>query len=83
VGYGMVRQFWRRGIGFECAHAWLKYGFEELALERIVAVAYPKNVGSRRIMEKCGMSFEKMEQHYGVECAYHAISREHFSDRDF
>jgi RimJ/RimL family protein N-acetyltransferase len=83
VGYGMVKHFWRRGIGFECAQAWLKYGFEKLSLEKIVAVTYPENAGSRRVMEKCGMSFEKMEQHYGVECAYYAISREAFRAGDF
>ena len=26
VGYGMIKEFWGRGIGFECASAWLKYG---------------------------------------------------------
>jgi len=78
VGYSIVKEFWRRGIGFECAHAWLKYGFENAGLERIVAVTYPENVGSWRIMEKCGMKYEKTETHYGFECLFYAVSREEF-----
>lgn len=78
VGYGMAKEFWRRGIGFECATAWLKYGFETVGLERIVAVALPENIGSWRIMEKCGMKFEKREEHYGMECVFYSISRDDF-----
>ncbi len=43
VGYGMIKKFWGKGIGFECAKAWLDYGFNVVQLERIVAVAYPEN----------------------------------------
>lgn len=78
VGYGMIKEFWGRGIGYECASAWLKFGFETKGLGRIVAVAYPENTGSRRIMEKCGMRYEKTETHYGAECVFYGISREEF-----
>ena len=27
VGYGMKQAFWRKGIGLECARAWLDFGF--------------------------------------------------------
>ncbi len=78
VGYGMIKEFWRRGIGYETAKMWLEYGFREKNLPRIVAVAYPENTGSRRIMEKLGMKFEKTETHYGSECAFYGISRDGF-----
>lgn len=78
VGFGMVKEFWRKGIGFECAKAWLEFGFEKANLKRIVAVAYPENTGSWRIMEKLGMRYEKTEEHYGVECVFYAISKEEF-----
>lgn len=75
VGYGMIEKFWGRGIGYECAAAWLDYGFNRAGLNRIVAVAAPENTGSWRIMEKCGMSYEKTETHYGMECVFYAISK--------
>lgn len=78
VGYGMIKEFWGKGIGFECAKAWLKHGFEVAKLERIVAVADPDNKGSWRIMEKCGMNREKFEKHYNMECVFYAISKDEF-----
>ncbi len=78
VGYGMIKDFWGKGIGFECAKAWLDYGFNVAKLDRIVAVASPENTGSWRIMEKCGMSREKTETHYGMECVFYGISKEEY-----
>src|SRR5215203_315598 len=51
VGYGMIKEFWGRGIGYECARAWLEYAFQQTGATRIVAVAAPENTGSWRIME--------------------------------
>lgn len=78
IGYGLKRDFWRKGIGLECARTWLKYGFETANLERIVAVAAPENTGSWRIMEKCGMKFEGMKFHYGMDLVFYAISKDEF-----
>lgn len=82
VSYGMIKKFWGRGIGFETALAWLKYGFEELELERIVAVAMPENTGSWKIMEKLGMKYEKTEKHYEMNCVFYAISKDEFLSQD-
>ncbi|MBS1796307.1 MAG: GNAT family N-acetyltransferase [Acidobacteria bacterium] len=78
VGYGMIKEFWGRGIGYECARAWLDYAFTKTATERIVAVAAPENTGSWRIMEKCGMRYEKTAEHYGFECVFYGISRDEY-----
>lgn len=78
VGYGMAKQFWGKGIGYECARAWVEYGFEKAGLERIVAIAVPENVGSWRIMEKLGMRYEKTEEHYGLDCLFYSITKEEF-----
>ncbi|HVE57461.1 MAG TPA: GNAT family N-acetyltransferase [Pyrinomonadaceae bacterium] len=78
VGYGMIKRFWGKGIGYECARAWLEYGFETAGAQRIVAVAAPENKGSWRIMEKCGMKYERTDKHYGMECVFYGISKEEF-----
>lgn len=83
VGYGMTKEFWGKGIGYEAARAWLDYGFNEKNLERIVAVASPENTGSWRIMEKCGMRREKTETHYGMECVFYAISKDEYNKLNF
>lgn len=78
VGYNLSEKYWRQGFGYEAAMAWLKYGFETAGLERIVAVAHPDNIGSWRIMEKCGMRYEGRRQHYGFECVYYVVERDEF-----
>lgn len=78
VGYAISPEYWRKGIGYECAKAWLEYGFEKAGLERIVAVAAPENTGSWRIMEKCGMAYKTTETHYDSECVFYAISKDEF-----
>jgi RimJ/RimL family protein N-acetyltransferase len=78
VGYGMAKRFWGRGIGYECARAWLEYAFTKTGAARIVAVADPANKGSWRIMEKCGMTYERTDEHYGMQCVFYAIARDEF-----
>jgi len=78
VGYNLAEKYWRQGFGYESAYAWLKYGFETAGLERIVAVCHPDNVGSWRIMEKCGMTYERTDEHYGMDCLFYAITRDEF-----
>lgn len=78
VGYNLAEKYWGQGFGFECAMGWLKYGFETAGLERIVAVAHPDNIGSWRIMEKCGMKYQQNQVHYGMDCVVYSITREEF-----
>jgi RimJ/RimL family protein N-acetyltransferase len=82
VGYAFDKPYWRQGFATEIASAWLRYGFEQAGLQRIVAVAVPENTGSRRVMEKLGMKFEKRVEHYETECVFYAISRDEFKPID-
>ncbi|HEX8180862.1 MAG TPA: GNAT family N-acetyltransferase [Pyrinomonadaceae bacterium] len=81
VGYGFAKEFWGQGYATEAAAACLRYGFEQAGLARIVAVAIPENIGSRRVMEKAGMKFEREALHYGSRCVLYAISRAEFVPR--
>ncbi len=76
VGYLLLKSYWGKGLGTEAASATLKYGFEVVKLERIVAVAKSENIASRRVMEKVGMKYEKDAYHYENDVVYYSISRE-------
>ncbi len=78
VGYAFDKPYWGQGFATEVAAAWLRYGFEQAGLQRIVAVAMPENKASRHVMEKLGMRFEKRAEHYQTECVFYAISRDEF-----
>lgn len=57
IGYGVARAWWGQGYGTEIARVLLAYSFVILELDRIVAAVHPKNVRSRRILERLGMAF--------------------------
>lgn len=78
VGYSIIKNFWGRGIGTEAAYGWLDFGFTDAGLDRIVAVADEENIASRRVMEKCGMRFERNAFHYERQVVLYAITRGEF-----
>lgn len=67
------------GLASEAARACLRYGFEELKLERIYALADPGNTGSHRVMERVGMTYDKTEYYkddlYEGDLVYYIIER--------
>jgi len=74
VDFVIARGFWGRGYATEAAKAALAYGFEMLNLDRIIALAKPENVASRRVVEKIGMRYLKDAEYWGIICAYYNIS---------
>jgi len=73
--YTLMRHAWGRGVATESATAALRYGFDVVQLQRIIALAMPGNVASWHIMEKLGMRLEKTTPYKGVECVWYAIER--------
>jgi len=61
LGYRFIKSSWGKGYATEAAFACLKYGFEKLDLEKITGRAMPQNVGSLRVLEKCGMQYIREE----------------------
>ncbi len=57
LGFRFAQTYWGHGYATEAAFASLKYGFEKLELHRIVGRAMPQNIGSLRVLEKCGMLY--------------------------
>ena len=76
MGYLLLKSYWGRGLGTEAAEAALKYGFEVAKLKRIVAIAKPENVASRRVMEKVGMKYEKNAYYYNNNVVYYGLTLE-------
>jgi RimJ/RimL family protein N-acetyltransferase len=57
IGWRLAREFWGQGLATEGARAVVRYAFETLRLQEIVAITVPANTRSRRVMEKIGMKF--------------------------
>jgi [ribosomal protein S5]-alanine N-acetyltransferase len=75
VAYLVRRDRWGSGYATEAAAAALEVGFGALGLERIVALAWPENDASRRVMEKLGMRPDGTATAYGREMTRHVVER--------
>ena len=58
VGYVLNPAFWGKGLAPEALMRVMRFGFMELNVHRIEAKYMVENTRSRRVMEKCGMTFE-------------------------
>ena len=81
VGWRLDRGYWGRGLAPEGAAESLRYGFEDLGLDRIVSIHEPDNAASRRVMEKNGLTFdlETVLPHNQTLVWVYAITREQWT----
>ncbi|WP_427051612.1 GNAT family N-acetyltransferase [Paenibacillus sp. TC-CSREp1] len=65
IGYELSPKYWHQGFMTEVIEKVVEYGFNNLELNRIEAFVEPKNVGSRRVLEKTGFREEGiLKEHY-------------------
>lgn len=83
VLYRFNQSYWNQGIATEATKAILRYGFEEVKLEHIVAITTPEHLASRRVMEKAGLKYEKDAYFYNLDVVYYALVREAWQPDDF
>ncbi|WP_432663674.1 GNAT family N-acetyltransferase [Wukongibacter baidiensis] len=55
VFYSIGKDHWGKGYATEAAKAMLKYAFEELELDNIIAAVHPENIASNRVLQKIGL----------------------------
>jgi len=65
VGYRLHKKFWNKGYATEIAIALIKWGFEHLAVDHLIAVINPENIKSKNVLERAGMSVVGKETAYG------------------
>jgi ribosomal-protein-alanine N-acetyltransferase len=78
IGYRLAKQFWGMGFATEAAAATLRYAFEVLGLDRIVAVVQPENFASQSVIEKIGLGYVRDARFYNSDVEYYAITRGEF-----
>jgi ribosomal-protein-alanine N-acetyltransferase len=76
IAYGFAKEYWGKGLASEAAAAVMQYGFAQLRLDRIVAVVWPENITSCRVLEKLGM--RRKATLYKGEMLYYSLSRDDY-----
>lgn len=81
IGYGIGSGYWGHGYATEAVKRFLEYLFTEKGLHTIYASFFTGNDASRRVMEKCGMTYDHVSEkeltYLGIErdLMYYAIHR--------
>jgi [ribosomal protein S5]-alanine N-acetyltransferase len=73
VGYRLLPEFWGLGLATEASQASVTYGMESLKLTRIIGFVHPLNIASVRVLEKSGLTFEKMVEINSQQTSQFAI----------
>jgi ribosomal-protein-alanine N-acetyltransferase len=80
--YLFNKESWGKGLATEAARATLRYGFEELGVDRIIAVTRHANQASINVMTKLGMKYEKEMNHFGVFAVWYVATRDEYQIDD-
>jgi RimJ/RimL family protein N-acetyltransferase len=67
LGYRLRRSAWGKGYATEGSRALIHKGFTELGVERVVAETMTVNLGSRRVMEKAGLTLVRTFHRDGLD----------------
>ena len=62
IGYGIGKRYWNKGYVTEAAKCFIDYLFSKKGMDRVISSFFVGNDASRRVMEKCGMSYYKTNE---------------------
>jgi ribosomal-protein-alanine N-acetyltransferase len=75
LGYRLMKNFWGNGYASEAAETCIRYGFEQLNIQKIIARAHVDNIASIKVIEKCGMKLLQEETWMGDPVKTFAIEK--------
>jgi len=75
AGYIMHKKFWGKGYATESMRKIINWTFSNTNVTKIISIADPKHVASKRVMEKVGMHFEKEGVWFGITFVVYKINR--------
>ena len=62
IGYGIGSGYWNRGYTTEAVARFLEYLMDEKGIHTVYASYFTGNDASRRVMEKCGMTYSRFSE---------------------
>ena len=58
IGYALSNKYWGKGLMTEAVSEIIRFGFEQMKLNRIEARCFMKNIASEKVLYKVGMTYE-------------------------
>jgi RimJ/RimL family protein N-acetyltransferase len=70
IGYWLGKPHWGKGYAVEAARAMVRFGFEQMGLERVEAKCFVENRAGQRVIEKLGLKFEGTDRSERIKGGY-------------
>ena len=80
VLYLLDEPYWGQGLATEAAMISIEYGFESVGLKEIIGLVVKENIGSIRVLEKCGLIFQETAEYFDLECLKYSIDEGRFME---
>ena len=74
LAYRLARQAWGRGYATEAGAQLCEYAWRTLELPELIAVVWPENASSMRVLEKLGFSRVGTQTHYGRDTEVYRLA---------
>jgi len=74
IAFNVARQYWNQGYATEAAREVVAFGLAHWELDRIIGTCMLPNIGSARVLEKIGMTYQGNVHKYNHEMRLYAIS---------
>jgi RimJ/RimL family protein N-acetyltransferase len=81
LAYRFARAAWGRGLATEAAGALTDYAFASARLGRLVAVTFPENTPSQRVLEKVGFIYDGVTDYKEFRVAHFTVTAEIWRSR--
>jgi len=70
IGYWLGKPYWGKGYAVEAARALVRFGFQQMDLERVEAKCFLENRAGQRVIGKLGMKFEATDRSEMIKGSY-------------
>jgi ribosomal-protein-alanine N-acetyltransferase len=86
IGYWLGRPYWGNGYAAEAARALVRFGFEQMELQRVEAKCFLENRAGQRVIEKIGMTYEGIDRSETIkgdcpELKLYGVSKQEWASR--
>lgn len=76
LGYRLIKAYWGRGYATEASRASIEFGFNDLNLERIMAMVLPDNKASVNVLHKLGFTFDTFIEEDGLKVEKYSLIKQ-------
>jgi [ribosomal protein S5]-alanine N-acetyltransferase len=76
LGYRLAQPYWGKGVATEVAFAWVRAAFDELHLDRLMAMVHSENRASIRVLMKLKFREERRDTILGMDSILFSLDAE-------